>query len=259
MNNRRFFIPIMLVILIAFVPTEAQPLVTDRPDQTESSSVVPEKSLQIESGVIFEKDQFTAAGQRIDTESFTIASTLLRFGLNKKIELRVNSEFKLDQVSQNGQTNKFNGVNGVGIGAKLFLAHENGYLPESAVIIDLNLPIGEEEYVGNDATPRMLFTLSHTLSDIVSVGYNLGGEWFDNSMTLIYSGVVGFALMSNMGYFLEFYGNTASGQQSAVQFDTGLTLLLQSNLQFDLSFGVALEHISPDYFIGAGLSYRIPK
>ena len=68
----------------AMTEVAASPLVTDRPDQTESSSVVSRGRVQIEAG--FDFNHFDLAGETLEETSFP--STLVRYGLDRKVELR---------------------------------------------------------------------------------------------------------------------------------------------------------------------------
>jgi hypothetical protein len=63
--------------------------VTDRPDQTESSSVVPQWRLQIETGVSHE---WVETGMDEYENNTNYGSTLLRFGLLKFLELRFGTD-----------------------------------------------------------------------------------------------------------------------------------------------------------------------
>jgi hypothetical protein len=75
-------------------------LVTDRPDQTESSVTVPHKSLQIETGFVFERfihDDYTF-------DNYGIASTLFRYGLLKNMELRLASNYQYSELKTTGST-----------------------------------------------------------------------------------------------------------------------------------------------------------
>src|ERR1700720_4297958 len=61
-------------------PAKDLDIVTDRPDITESSIVVPKGSLQAENGVTWTNDH----GQR----TFDVSETLLRLGVARQTELR---------------------------------------------------------------------------------------------------------------------------------------------------------------------------
>ena len=98
--------------LINFVAI-AQTIVTDRPDQTESSLTVPQGSLQIESGVLYgtAKDGF-------NSEELLLAPTVLwRYGISKGIELRLLTEFA--SVTDKLTDDKFSGINDLQLGTKI--------------------------------------------------------------------------------------------------------------------------------------------
>ncbi len=76
---------------------EEPPLVTDRPDQTESSSVVPQWRLQIETGAARE---WVETGSNEYENNTSYGSTLLRFGVLKFLELRLGTDM-LNHQSKN--------------------------------------------------------------------------------------------------------------------------------------------------------------
>lgn len=67
-------------------------LITDRPDQTESSTTVPLKALQIETGFILEND----ISGNINHTGYTLNTTLLRYGLFENFEVRLGLEYLSD-------------------------------------------------------------------------------------------------------------------------------------------------------------------
>lgn len=72
----------LLLILIATI-TFSQQIITDRPDQTESSSTIPKNSFQIEMRMVTQKSKDNSV------TSFAGLSTLLRYGISDKVELRL--------------------------------------------------------------------------------------------------------------------------------------------------------------------------
>src|ERR1700722_7902313 len=69
-------------------PTTDPEIITDRPDVTESSVVVPKGSLQLENGLTWTNDH----GQR----TLDLSETLIRFGLSDRTELRIVAPNYLD-------------------------------------------------------------------------------------------------------------------------------------------------------------------
>ena len=75
-----------LLLLIAPVGTgvargQSPDMVTDRPDQTESATVVPRGLLQVETGYLFARDG--------DVDGYAVPGTLFRLGLGGRLELRI--------------------------------------------------------------------------------------------------------------------------------------------------------------------------
>ena len=75
-------------------------LITDRPDQTESSVVVPHKSLQIETGFVQENKETSIVNEK----AFGYNSTLLRYGLLANFELRLGLEYLAYEIESKHTT-----------------------------------------------------------------------------------------------------------------------------------------------------------
>jgi hypothetical protein len=105
------------------------------------------------------------------------------------------------------------------------------------------------------------FNLEYTLTDRIGFGMNLGGRWngSDAEPEGIYSAVLGFGLLDNLGMFIESYGFLPTDQVPDHRLDAGFTFSIKNNLQLDASGGIGLSEVSPDYFVNAGLSWRFPK
>ncbi len=80
---------LLYLFFIITYESHGQKIITDRPDQTESSSTVPKKSLQIESGMLI---KFVEEGD-ISLREIAIPTTLFRYGLSKVIEIRVANQY----------------------------------------------------------------------------------------------------------------------------------------------------------------------
>jgi len=234
-------------------------LVTDRPDQTESSFTVPLKSLQIETGFIMEIDKTDLFSQI----SYAYNSTLLRYGLLENLELRLGIEYMGDKITNrlNDDTYRLAGFSPLYTGFKLKVTEENGLKPEIAFLGGLVLPFtAGNEYKPDYSGANIRFAFSHTLTDRISIGYNLGAEW-DGETAIpgyFYSFATGIGISDKLGGFIESYGLILENGYKEHMLDAGFTYLLIQNLQFDLSGGIGINNNAPDSFISFGLSYRIP-
>lgn len=250
---------VLIVCLFAvnvWAQEDKAPLVTDRPTQAASSTVVPINSLQIETG-------FGLTGNEAgDTEykTYSLGTTLLRYGLLENAELRFGFNYNVFKTSSSLADTTLQGFTPIEIGTKIYIAKENGWLPEVAVLASLTLPSGSEEFKANTITPSLFIAASHTISDNIGLGYNIGTVWDGVNPEAIgkYSIGLGWSPIDNLGVFGEFYG-TFGDLGDTHSFNAGLTYLLTPNFQLDTSFGFDLSDDADDFFVGAGLSWRIPR
>lgn len=235
-------------------------LITDRPDQTESSTVVPEKTLQIETGFVLETDETNLVNQK----SFTYNTTLLRYGLLENFELRLGLEY-LGEKTENKHSDSINtnlGLSPIYAGFKVKIASEEGWKPEIAFIGGMVLPFTANDYFKPEySAANIRFSFAHTLSEKFSIGYNLGAEWDGESAApgYFYSLAIGVGVSNKLGMFVESYGLLKEKRNDEHLLDAGFTYLLFSNLQLDISAGIGINEAATDNFISFGLSYRIPN
>ena len=103
--------------LLAIAQNQIPELITDRPDQTESSAVVPRKLLQIETGFVMEKRQTELSEEKLDAYN----TSLLRYGLLDNLELRLGLEYLGEKASiKNIDTSyNFSGLSPIYMGLKI--------------------------------------------------------------------------------------------------------------------------------------------
>lgn len=98
----------LLLGLAVQAQNENPPILTDRPDQTESAVTVPRKTLQIESGFTFGWDK----NDGIETRDLGFNSALLRRGVLSRLEIRLGAAYAgletKDQITDS--TTKLSGM-----------------------------------------------------------------------------------------------------------------------------------------------------
>lgn len=245
----------------------AAELITDRPDQTESAALLPKGTFQIETGWLHTETD--SAG--VDFEADAIGGTLLRIGIMKSIELRVGHDGWIDErVSGPGGSTGDDGVGDLSIGAKLALWEEEGPQPQAAIIGMLTLPTGSDGFGSERADPSFRLAFANALSETLSLGYNLGMSWEtvvdgmggeDTVSFLDWTVVLGIGATDRVGFFVEGFGQSALSADGgpATSVDGGTTYLLNDRTQLDLSVGFGLSDAAPDWFVGAGISFRLPE
>ncbi len=234
------------------------PLVTDRPDATEASSVVPKGTLQVETGGFYE----AAEENDLKFERSVYNTTLLRYGLLDNFELRLGWNFEEQRVKNNGARigDALNGLSPLLFGMKIAIAEEKNGFPEIALIGHLFLPFtASRDFRPETTGADFRFSLSHTLSEKSSIGYNLGAQWGDDNpeIAYIYTLAYGYGITDRFGFFVEVYGDFPEDSKANHLWDAGLTYLLRPNIQLDVSGGTSFT-AGQDVLLSAGVSFRVP-
>ena len=230
-----------------------QKIVTDRPDQTESSSTIPKKSLQIESGMLI---KFAEEGD-VSLREIAIPTTLFRYGLGKLIEIRVANTYL--NIKEKNTAKEISGISDLEIGAKIQLFKKESSKTEIAFLSHVVLPTGTKEVSFENLGTINKLSISHVLTDNIGLGYNLGYNYFgfDNGF-LTYSLVLGIAITERVGMYLEPYGDVGIFDEHLANFDAGITYLVKDNFQLDFSFGTGINYTMN--YLSAGFSWNIaPK
>ena len=240
---------ITLFVSILSFSQEIEPIQTDRPDQTETPSLVPSKMFQIETGFSFQKNYDAS-------NSITIPSILWKYGLNENFEMRLISEYSIEE----NNTSKFSGLNPILIGCKIKISDEKGLLPKTSFIGHISLPnLASTAFKGYFFAPEFRFVMQHSLSDSFSLGYNFGAEWdsFTPEPTFIYTLTTGYSVSEKMGTYIEIFGFAPQKNIAYHSFDGGVTYLVTNNFMLDLSGGFGLTEFAPEYYYALGVSFRI--
>jgi hypothetical protein len=224
----------------------AQEIVTDRPDQTESSTTIPNKSFQIEMGF---------GSGNYDSERLSLLpTTLFRYGLSKSIELRFVEQLGVYN-NKATSTTEF-GLSDIELGLKLQVLKKEDIKTEIAFISHLIIPTGSSELTNTNYGTINKLAISHGLNKFLDLGYNLGYNYFGTGNgDITYSLVIGIGLSDKMGMYLETFGEYSDFTEITSNFDSGLTYLVKENLQLDFSLGLGLNQ-KMNYF-SLGFSWNI--
>jgi len=249
----------MLVFLPIFAQQERPELITDRPDATESPSVVVRGALQIESGALFTSFEDDV----LQTNTTTYNTTLLRFGLLENLELRLGWDFveQRNKLSTAQEEVIQNGLSPFLLGMKVNITQEKGWLPTIGLIGHLFLPFtASDDFKPQNTGVDFRFAFDHTLSESSSIAYNLGAQWEADTpgAAYIYTLAYGYSLTDSFGLYAELYGDMPENNSANHYWDAGLTYLVLPNLQLDATVGTSITE-GQDLLVSAGFSYRIFK
>tara|TARA_B100001123_G_scaffold449088_1_gene612934 strand:- start:17506 stop:18357 length:852 start_codon:yes stop_codon:yes gene_type:complete len=228
------------------------PLITDRPDQTESATVVSRGLIQIETGYLFSRNSGLSTHE--------VPGTLLRVGLGLRTELRIGHDGVI------GSKNSY-GAGDSSIGFKLNLIDSSaGWRPEFAVLATTTLPTGDRNYSSSGFDPNILLSFAHEISPNFSLGYNVGTNWessgeaIDRDALFVYSLAFGRTINERISAFLEVFGSRQIDglREKMTSVDGGLVFLLDDTFQVDIYIGRGIIGVADDVFLGAGVSLRLP-
>jgi len=213
-------------------------LTSERPDQTESSLVLSKGHIQIETGISIE-----------DSESNI--NTLFRIGIIDGIEMRLNSNYLMNDDISNLKKSSFSDFE---IGAKFKILDEDNNRIKIGFLTHLSVPTAPEIFSYNEYGLLSRVLISHDIKNDSQIGYNIGYNKYNNyDGQFIYTVVYGKSLGS-FGVFFEIFGEESSNN-SNLNFDSGITYLIDNDKQLDLSIGKGLN--SDMFYISAGFSIDI--
>jgi hypothetical protein len=251
----------LLMVLLLFVyiqqghgQDEVPEFATDRPDEAEAASLVPRKTVQLETGLYFQKDTEGASEHKMRG----YPSALIRLGVLDWLELRVQSARK-DSVVERGRRFRTSGFAPLGVGAKIKLWEERGLLPQAAFMTMVALPIGSRDFRPENPEPTLRLLLKNSLTDKLDLSYNLVYAWIEGDPTKGYAISLGFDLSDKFTIYGEAFGSKQTGEKAEHMADGGLMFKLLPNLQLDIGAGTALNSAAPDYFLTTGISVRLPR
>jgi len=241
---------IVSVLGLACLHANGQGLVTDRPDQTESSSTVPKESLQIESGMLF---GFSGVGM-LSIRHFAGPSTLFRLGLFEGFEIRLTNQY--EHIKFRGSSTGIGGISDMEIGAKIELLGNENSKTKIAFLSHVILPTGTSGLSPEQYGTINKLALSYDVNETVGLGFNVG---YDNygvgNGDLTYAAVIGYGLTEKLGIFVESYGQVVEFEDLISNFDCGFTYLIKDNFQVDFSLGTGMNNQMN--FISSGLSWNV--
>jgi hypothetical protein len=226
----------------------AQQIQTDRPNETESPNTVTPHHLQIESGFSFEKED--------EEKTFKVPELVLRYGIFKNAELRVESAFKIEQEENIEQC----GIEPVAVGFKYHLLDHKNAVPDLGIIGRVTIPwLADNSYQQQKYSPEIRLLAQHEVSKSAHLGYNLGVHWQPDALQpeYIYTLSADYSISKKIKFVAESYGFVQSHHHAENSVDIAVLYLINDNMQLDFITGSGIMHSYTEKFIEVGLSFRI--
>ncbi len=237
-------------------------LTTDRPDTTESPYTIDAGHFQVETTLFgYARGRRDAGGAR--PEAFEFGTTNVRIGVGSALEL----DFGLQPygiADAGAGTSRRDGIGAAAIRAKFNLWGNDGGASALAVLPYINIPLQPGRGIGpDDVEFGVLIPLAFDLSDTFGLGLNAGAVYrrggLDNRYRTAAVATASLAVSwtNSIGSYFELTLEAGGGDPAASSFNSGVTLLANPNLQFDVGIGLGLsgaaDRIAP--FTGVALRF----
>ncbi|MEY3321515.1 MAG: hypothetical protein RLZZ417_1098 [Bacteroidota bacterium] len=261
-----------IVILLAFLlfqPLKGQDtlelIAPDRPGFGDAVFITPTKYLMIETG-FWTENQKEVGSSIQNTRGTGLNSTLLRYGVSRKFELRF--DYTLWQERLNMEALK-TGFQPARVGFKYALLENNGAIPAVTLIGMTGFPFSTSSYFRtNGINPSLELSFANSLTDWMTLCYNLGSAWDgDNKNPAYYYALsLEMAISNKFGCYLQGHGDSQkieldgnSNQINQTFIEGGILYFPKNNIQLDISAGRSVGTIHTYSFLTCGFSIRIPN
>jgi hypothetical protein len=231
-----------------YCPSGATEIATDRPDVTNSSMVVPQGTLQIESGV---NSTARSGNSVIDGPTSRV-----RLGVTPCTELLLDFSDYFYPVRGRGAS----GFSDLSLAIKHQLAPLPGEF-ELSVTAGLEFPTGAVRISGSGYGGYVQLPWSREIGDGWSVSGMFTAFWFPgqrrSNPTLEPTFVVERRVGPRADMFIEYFADGPKHGISSQAIDSGGAYRLTPTQQVDFHAGFGLNRESPDFFFGVGYSFRL--
>lgn len=190
----------------------------------------------------------------ISDKIILLPSTLIKYGLSNFLELRVTTEFQIDNLSNNYSFNPLI------IGFKTKILKEKSWIPEMALVSQVAIPkLASKANELDRFAPELQIMMQGNYSDLFSMNYNSGVKWngFDENLFYTYKFTSNFTFSQKWSCYSEIFGNYSSFQKPDTNINNGIMCLVNNDMFLDLSAGFGISEQSPSWFCAMIYSVRL--
>lgn len=232
-----FLFPLLIFFTFIVKSGNSQSIITDRPDQTESSVAVPKEAFQIETGLLVE--HFNGF---YNYREIAHPSTVFRYGLLKNFELRAVHSFNNKKVNHRYADFNSTGMADIELGAKFQFLGDETSTTHMSLLSHIVFPTGSTDFTENAYSSINKILVSHSF-DFMTIGCNLGINYMNSEQ---YSYTYTFALSRSINddftIYIEPFGEIDHMDNHLSSISGGMAYLLNPKMQADFAFGTGINH-----------------
>lgn len=235
------------IVYKASSQTGLNELTVDRPGIAEAPFTVSPGMYQLETGF----DYYN----RTSGEIYFLPVSLFRTGLSKQAELRLTVKNVQDKTT----STKLKGISPLSIGIKTHIIEERGWIPETDILADVIIPLGNSDLQPDQLGHDILLLFQNDLSSKTAINYNVGLIWdgFSNQDMFTASFCFNYLPTEKMGFFIEYFDFLRRKGTKEHGVDGGFTFLVHPQIQADLSAGLSWIGGNMNHFVSSGVSFRM--
>jgi hypothetical protein len=229
--------------------------VPDRPGFATPPDIIPLNVFEFEDGIQYEN----SIDGIIRNQNFLFSSVLLRYGLLKNAEIRIQTDFA-DHITNGPDHSVIYGFDPVTVGTKIKLLEQKSIVPNVSLLFNLTLPfIGKNDFRPDNAAPSLYLLMSNDLSEIINLCYNYGISWDGNSPvpTHFYAVCLSVNLNEKLSSFIESYGYFNRTVNPNFYLDAGFAYLITNHFQTDITVAGYLNSFKNYYLFNMGFAWEI--
>lgn len=233
MFSSKFFYFILFLIFIDANAQNNEPLNSDRPDQSEGTYILTKNNFQIENGVLLQ-------------DNVGINNFMLRYGLSKKTEIRIVSDFDFGKFNDD--------VNSIGISFKHKILEQNKAIPEITLVGYYRNKIKNKFEFQKNENYALILAFQNILSEKFIIGYNLGSNSLGETLNTTF--FTNYIFSKKITIYVEYFSSFEKNNSDSHNLDFGLFYSINNNFQLDFAYGNSINKASiPFYSVGFSVKF----
>ncbi|MEO7800364.1 MAG: transporter [Ginsengibacter sp.] len=245
---------IIVLITLAVQETTAQKsekIESDRPGKAQTSYVIPNQMLQVETGF----DWLKRDKNMVEIQHPEI---VMKYGLFRRLELRTRILTQTDKFQNPSYSQS--GLEPIEIGLKALVTEGKGLIPHTSLTAQFGIPgFASKAFIARKVFPKLRLNLENDLTNKSTLEYNVAAEWdgYGDNPEWMIAVSPHFELGEKWQIFVEAFSSMQQNKEPETGADGGVSYWLTNNVMIDLSGGVGISNAAPKRFANIGFSFRL--